>query len=134
MKDEDAARILNKIIPNLNFKNAMTKNYARLLIATPLLCVAGVVHADNEAPEAVAPEGWHSVITNGNLGGSSTANYWMRENTQDQAKPVTITDGVGRNGSRGIVVKKPDTTGDENAEFWDTEFWLVFNEGVPVGT
>ena len=80
-----------------------------------------------------APEGWTLAIANGNLAGEETDNYIVKDITQAQG-PAVITPGVGKNNSRGIIVKSGDETEKEGAQAWDTQFFIKLNEAVPAGT
>ena len=77
-------------------------------------------------------EDWASVITNGNLSGSDVSCFYKKEQGIDTGSPVsaTIVDGVGRMGSRGIVIQSSaDATQD-----WDTQLFIRSNETFSVGT
>ena len=81
-------------------------------------------------PELVAPEGWTSVIVNGNLAGDNVQNYFSKEYPAPNPGPSTIVAGAGKNGSRGIVVK----TQDKVSEAWDSQFFIRFNDKLAEGT
>ena len=83
-----------------------------------------------EDPELVAPEGWTSAISNGNMGGEEVKNYVAKEAPATEPVEVTIVDGAGKNGNRGIVVK----SADDPSQAWDTQFWIKLDEALPAGT
>ncbi len=81
-------------------------------------------------PELKAPEGWTSLISNGNLAGDDVANFFSKEAPAGEPSPSVITPGAGKNGSRGITVQSADSP----AQGWDTQFFIRFNEKLPEGT
>ena len=81
-----------------------------------------------------APTGWTLAITNGNLAGDDVTSYVAKEYPSTDILPATIVAGAGKNGSRGIVVKTADETGNEGAQAWDSQFWIKLNEALPAGT
>ena len=87
-----------------------------------------------EDAELVAPTGWTSAITNGNLASDDVSSFVSKEYPSSDNAAATIVDGAGKNGSRGIVVKAGDDTGNANATNWDSQFWIVLNEKLPAGT
>ena len=77
--------------------------------------------------------GWTDLINNGNMEGDDVSSFFTKLNIGDNAAKVVnseITDGVGVDGSRGIMI----TTGDKTANDYDNQFWFRFNEPVPAGT
>ena len=81
-----------------------------------------------------APEGWTLAITNGNLAGDDVTSFVSKVYPSSDVLPATIVAGAGKNGSRGIVVKTADETGNEGAQAWDSQFWIKLNEALPAGT
>jgi len=79
---------------------------------------------------AKAPEGWKSVIVNGNLAGKENANFIAKEYPASDGTPAAITAGNGKDGSRGIVVNSKDKV----SQAWDTQFWIMTSETLPAGT
>ena len=77
---------------------------------------------------AEAPEGWHSVIANGNLGGEEVANFFTKENGGDPT-PAVIVAGAGKDYSRGIVIN----TNDNPANDWEAQFFIQANETIGAG-
>ena len=86
-----------------------------------------------EDPIKVAPQGWVSLVTNGNLAGDDVTNYVMKEYPSTDIVPAAIVAGAGTNGSRGILVKTADDQNTEPAA-WDSQFWIVLPEPLPAGT
>ena len=83
-----------------------------------------------DSTEKVAPEGWRSVITNGNLAGDDVSSFFSKEAPSSAVVGATIVSGDGKNGSRGIVVRSADSPNDS----WDTQFWIRLDEPLTVGT
>ena len=71
--------------------------------------------------------GWINLINNSDMEGEDASSFFSKT---DQSAPYqsTITDGVGVNGTRGIVVEATA----KKAEAWDNQFWFRFNETVPA--
>ncbi len=88
------------------------------------------VNVNPDAPELTAPEGWTSVISNGNLAGDDVKSYIAKEYPSTEPVGATIVPGAGMNGSRGIVVKSQDKV----SQAWDSQFWIQFAEKLPDGT
>ena len=87
-----------------------------------------------EDPELVAPEGWTSLIANGNLATDNVANFVSKEAPSADIVGATIVPGAGKNNSRGLVVKSADEVGKEGAQDWDTQFWIKVNEPLVSGS
>ena len=83
-----------------------------------------------DAPELMAPEGWTSVISNGNLAGDDVKSFIAKEYPSTEPTGATIVPGAGKDGSRGIVVKSQDKV----SQAWDSQFWIQFSEKLPDGT
>ncbi len=74
--------------------------------------------------------GWTELTTNANLEGEDVAFYVAKEAPSQEILPAVITDGVGVDGTRGIMVKSaPGATND-----WDTQFWIQLPEILKEGT
>lgn len=69
------------------------------------------------------------LIANGDMEGNENKNFVTKENNGPVANS-TITDGVGKDGSRGIKVTAPAGA----AEDWDTQFWIVLDDPLPADT
>ena len=67
--------------------------------------------------------GWINMINNGDMEGDDVSSFFTKV-AQGDPQPSEITDGVGVNGSRGIVVAATAKV----AEAWDNQFWFRFNE------
>ena len=73
--------------------------------------------------------GWNNLITNSDMEGEEVDNFFTKIAKGDPV-PSEIQDGVGVDGSRGIMVAATDKVSDA----WDNQFWFRFNEPVPAGT
>lgn len=81
----------------------------------------------------LAPKEWVNVITNGNFEGTSAYYFVAKENGGANAGAFlapTITDAIGKDGSRGITMKSYAGAAQE----WDAQFWIVAAKGLPAGT
>ena len=84
-------------------------------------------------PEETEPVNWVSVITNGDFEGTSAYYFVAKENGGANAGAFlapTITDAIGKDGSRGITMKSYAGAKEE----WDAQFWIVAAKGLPAGT
>ncbi len=70
---------------------------------------------------------WQSVIDNGSMEGDDAKNFASKENAG--AIVYTITDGVGKDGSRGVKVASKGG----QADAWESQFWIVSNEVLNEG-
>lgn len=73
--------------------------------------------------------GWTDLITNGDLEGDDVSCFYSKENGS-APYPSVITDGVGVDGSRGIMVHSAAGA----AQDWDAQFWINLPENLPEGT
>ncbi len=82
--------------------------------------------------QAKAPVGWTSIINNGNLEGEDASSFRARiyPDTSTPVPEATIAEGAGVDGGRGIMVEATA----KNANAWDNQFFILFNEPVPAGT
>lgn len=79
--------------------------------------------------EAPAVAYFEPLITNGDMEGDDASSFWVCEpNTGGHHEPV-ITDGVGFDGSRGIVVESIDNPVNN----YDTQFFVVSNTALKEG-
>jgi len=69
--------------------------------------------------------GWVNLINNSDMEGDDVSSFFTKV-SQGSPEPSVITDGVGMNGSRGIVVEATAKVADA----WDNQFWFRFNEVV----
>ncbi len=76
--------------------------------------------------------GWVDMVNNGDMEGDDVSNFVVAlDAVKDPGTyPATISDGVGVDGSRGIVVESMDSP----AETWQTQFFIKMNEYLPEGT
>ena len=87
-----------------------------------------VVSMEVEKAAKVQQIGWINLINNSDMEGDDNSSFFTKLAKGDPANSV-ITDGVGVNGSRGIVV---EATAKES-EAWDNQFWFRFNEPLAAG-
>ena len=73
--------------------------------------------------------GWTDLITNGDLEGDDVSCFYSKENA-GAPFPSVITDGIGVDGSRGIMVHSAAGA----AQDWDAQFWINLPETLPEGT
>ena len=73
--------------------------------------------------------GWNNLINNSDMEGDDNSSFFTKVAKGDP-QPSEIVDGIGVDGSRGIVV---EATAKES-DAWDNQFWFRFNEPVPAGT
>jgi hypothetical protein len=76
-----------------------------------------------------AQTGWVNLINNSDMEGSDVSSFFSKTDRSDPY-PSTITNGIGVNGSRGIMVQSTDRQSDS----WDNQFWFRLNEPIPEGT
>ena len=67
--------------------------------------------------------GWTDLITNGDLEGDDVSCFYSKENASAPF-PSVITDGIGVDGSRGIMVHSAAGA----AQDWDAQFWINLPE------
>ena len=73
--------------------------------------------------------GWTDLITNGDLEGDDVTCFYSKENAGSPF-PSVITDGIGVDGSRGIMVHSAAGA----AQDWDAQFWINLPEILPEKT
>ncbi len=81
---------------------------------------------------------WVNILTNSDLEGDDNSSFVSVENDPNKVDETgayirgnaEITDGIGRDGSRGIKVKSFAGA----AQNWDAQFWMVVPEPLPAGT
>ena len=69
-----------------------------------------------------------NLIDNGNMEGSDAKNFASKENSG--SINYVITDGVGKDGSRGVKIASKGG----QADAWESQFWIVSNEVLQEGT
>lgn len=79
--------------------------------------------------EPIVPNGWEKVITNGNLATDDLSCYYKVESRSD-LMPAIISEGTGKNNSRGIVIR----SGDNPENNWDTMFFIRIKKKLGHGT
>ena len=84
------------------------------------------------AATSVWADEWTDIIINGSLEGSDTRCFFVREDALDSGKEyyARIQDGIGKIGSRAIVVQ---STGTETNP-WDTQFYIRLPYDLPANT
>ena len=73
--------------------------------------------------------GWTNIILNSDMEGDDVSCFFTKVN-QGTPQPSVITDGIGKDGSRGIMVEATAKV----AQTYDNQFWFRFPEVVPAGT
>ena len=73
--------------------------------------------------------GWVNLINNSDMEGDDASSFFSKT-AQSEPFQSEIKDGVGVDGSRGIVVEATEKV----AEAWDNQFWFRFNEAIPAET
>jgi len=71
--------------------------------------------------------GWVNLINNSDMEGDDVSSFFTKVD-RGEPLPSEITDGVGKNDSRGIVVNATAKAADA----WDNQFWFRFNEILPA--
>lgn len=109
---------------------AKEKGFAHLhAIKCPWGTQITVLSMEVERQGKVAQVGWTQLITNGDLEGEDNSCFYSKENGGEPF-PSIITDGVGVNGSRGIMVHSAAGA----AQDWDAQFWINLPETLAPGT
>ncbi len=116
------------VLRNIKLTETDISKYYETDYVESTLTIEGSVTPDD--PELEAPEGWTSLISNGNFAGDNVANFLSKEAPAVIPTPVVIKPGAGKNGSRGITVQSVGNL----AHGWDTQFFIRFNESLPEGT
>ena len=73
--------------------------------------------------------GWINLINNSDMEGTDVSSFFTKV-AKGSPEPSEISDGIGVDGSRGIMVAATAKESDA----WDNQFWFRFNEEVPAGT
>lgn len=83
--------------------------------------------------QAKAPQGWTSIINNGDFEGDDISSFVLAKEAKsgdgDVTYPIEINDTVGRNGGRGLAV----TSMADAYETWSTQLFVKLNEAVTEG-
>ena len=116
----------------IQFKVAADNNISWLSFKNVKFEKQIVVNPDD--PEIAVPDGMVNLITNGNLAGDDVTSFVSKEYPSTDIVGARIVAGAGKDYSRGIVVKAGDDTGNSGAQAWDSQFWISFNQALPVGT
>ena len=70
--------------------------------------------------------GWVNLINNSDMEGDDNSSFFAKEAPDNNVKGASIEDGVGVDGSRGVIVR----AGEKYENPWDSQFWFRFNEAV----
>ena len=99
----------------------MRKNKLLLLLVLLMTAATGAWAQD-----------WTDIIVNGNLEGTDRQCFFVKENHlgSENVYYASIKEGSGKDGSRGIMLQ---STGEE-ANSWDTQFYLRLPYELPAGT
>jgi hypothetical protein len=75
---------------------------------------------------------WLNIAVNSDMEGTDDVCFFSRENypENEEIVPSTIVEGVGVDGSRGIVIQSIDNP----SETWDTQFFIRLPQTLPTGT
>jgi hypothetical protein len=77
------------------------------------------------------PKVQKQVLENGDLEGEETSNYMVKVYPSSAIVPATLTEGAGKDGSKGIKIDAPKKVSQD----WDSQFWIQLPyESVPAGT
>ena len=74
--------------------------------------------------------GWVNMINNSDMEGDDVSSFFVKEYPANSPVSATITDGVGLNYSKGIVVNSAAKVKED----YDTQFWFRLNEDMVPGT
>ena len=86
--------------------------------------------AGEDVAEKEVPEGWESLVINGNLAGDDVSCFFSKEAPAPDPYASTITPGAGKDNSRGIVVKSINSGG----QAWASQFFIRASKAIPAGT
>jgi len=77
------------------------------------------------------PKVQKQVLENGDLEGEETSNYMVKVYPSSAIVPATLTEGAGKDGSKGLKIDAPKKVSQD----WDSQFWILLPyESVPAGT
>ncbi len=74
--------------------------------------------------------GWVDLVNNGDMEGDDVSSFFSKEAPSTEVLPSVIYDGVGVDGSRGVMVQSADNPTQD----WDTQFWIYLPENLAEGT
>ncbi len=74
--------------------------------------------------------GWTNLINNGDMEGLDSSSFFAKISPDDTPSNAEISDGIGVDGSRGIMVAATDKVKYD----YDNQFWFRFNEPLIAGT
>ena len=94
--------------------------------------VACPIH-DEMFKQALNSTGTYSAVKNGDMERKDVSSFYVGTPTSGGAKPATLTDGVGKNGSRGLSITSVEKAEGDPTD-WDTQFFIKAKERIPIGT
>jgi len=104
-------------------------------IGTVYIQKVQILTMGEDKPKLSEKGDWIPVISNGDLEGDEVKNFFKVENgltVTSGYDPAEISDGVGNDGSRGIMIHSSDV---QNAsQTWDTQFFITADQSLPEGT
>ena len=71
-----------------------------------------------------------NAVNNGSMEHDDASSFWMGGPNITGKQTVTFTEGIGKDGTKGVTIS---SSGTENQE-WDTQFFIRANDVLPVGT
>ena len=93
------------------------------------ICIINTSESTKDENEPIVPNGWEKIITNGNLANNDVSCFYKTESGSDLMS-ATISEGTGKNNSRGIVVR----SGNNPETNWDTMFFIRTKKKLGDGT
>jgi hypothetical protein len=82
-----------------------------------------------EVKDSESSSGWVNLISNGDMEGTDASCFFQRTASSDPY-PSSISDGVGKNNSRGIKVEATA----KQSQHYDNQFWFRMTEPISVDT
>ena len=83
-----------------------------------------------ETSGKVQQVGWTEITTNADLEGDDVTSFVSKVAPANEVLPAEITDGVGVDGTRGIMIAAPAKVTND----YETQFWIVSPEVLTAGT
>ncbi len=96
--------------------------------------VACPIH-DEMFKQALNSTGTYSAVKNGDMERKDVSSFFMGDPTTNGIKvSATLTDGVGKNGSRGVSIPSSGNSTVDAQQDHDTQFFIKAKERIPIGT
>lgn len=89
-----------------------------------------VESAEVESSGKVTQVGWTPITVNADLEGEDMNNFMVKIAPASEIVPATAEDGVGVDGTKGIMLKVPAKA----SQTWDSQFWISLPQPLPEGT